>query len=248
MLWYKSWLETRWRFFIGIALLLCSAAATVFTYPQVVKLLPLVPQHVDGELGRRIREAADLARDYRGYIWSNWFGQNLIQMSTIFAVLLGIANLLSGGALFTLSMPASRTRLLTTRAATGLAELFVLILVPSLVVPMLSPSIGETYGVGRTLIHILCAFIVAAAFFSFAFLLSTMFSDIWRPLLIALSIAAVIAIVEQFTRPAFGIFRVMNGETYFRSGALPWPGLVASVIVSAVLFSLAARNIARRDF
>ena len=83
MLWYKAWLETRWRFFIGLGLLLCSAAAAVATYPQVVKLLPLVPTDVGGEIGRQIREAAELSRSYRGYIWSNWFRQNLLQMATL---------------------------------------------------------------------------------------------------------------------------------------------------------------------
>ena len=34
MLWYKSWLETRWRFLIGLALLMLSAAGTVLYYPH----------------------------------------------------------------------------------------------------------------------------------------------------------------------------------------------------------------------
>ena len=29
MLWYKAWLETRWRFLIGLAVLVCSAVAAV---------------------------------------------------------------------------------------------------------------------------------------------------------------------------------------------------------------------------
>ena len=53
-------------------------------------------------------------------------------MWTLFAVLLGTGGLLSqasgGGALFTLSLPVSRNRLLGVRAATGLAELLVLAL------------------------------------------------------------------------------------------------------------------------
>ena len=58
MLWYKSWLETRWRFLIGLALLILSACGTVLTYPQVVQLLPLAPQvDVGGEIGRRVAEA-----------------------------------------------------------------------------------------------------------------------------------------------------------------------------------------------
>ena len=89
MLWYKSWLETRWRFLIALGLMMCTAAATVFTYPEVVKLLPLVPAQGAGEIGRRIRESAELAREYRGYVWSAWFRQNLTQWGTLFAVLLG---------------------------------------------------------------------------------------------------------------------------------------------------------------
>jgi len=148
MLWYKAWLETRWRFLIGLALLICSAAAIVITYPKVVKLLPLVPSlEVSGEIGRRIRESAELSREYRGYVWSQWFRQNMAQSWTIFAVLLGTGGLLSqaagGGALFTLSLPVSRKRLAGIRAATGLGELLLLAFVPSILLPLLSPAIGQ---------------------------------------------------------------------------------------------------------
>ena len=251
MLWYKSWLETRWRFLIGLALLLCSAAATVFTYPQVVKLLPLVPTNISGELGQRIREAAELAHQYRGFVWSNWFRKNLAQMATLFAVLLGTAGLLSnsGGALFTLSLPVSRFRLLGVRAAAGLAELFVLSFVPSLLIPLLSPAIRQSYGVGATLIHSACLFVAATVFFSLAFLLSTVFDDPWRPLLIALAIAFALALVDQlFHSPQYSLYRVMSAETYFRSGQLPWGGLLASAALSMALAYGAGVNFARRDF
>jgi hypothetical protein len=67
MLWYKSWLETRWRFVTGALLVMASAASVVFTYPRVLELMPLVPSaSVGGELGRQIREAVELAREYRG--------------------------------------------------------------------------------------------------------------------------------------------------------------------------------------
>ena len=118
MLWYKSWLETRWRFVIGLVLLVLSACGTVLTYPQVVKLLPLAPQvDLGGEIGRRVAEAMQLARDYHGYVWSQWFRQNMPQQCALFAVLLGTGGLLAqtsgGGGLFTLSLPISRSRLTT---------------------------------------------------------------------------------------------------------------------------------------
>ena len=53
MLWYKSWLETRWRFVIGLVLLIFSACSAVLTYPRWSKLLPLTPTaDVSGEIGR----------------------------------------------------------------------------------------------------------------------------------------------------------------------------------------------------
>ncbi len=241
MLWYKAWLETRWRFLIGLGLLLCSAGATVFAYPKVLELLKMVPTaDLSGELGRRINEAAILARDYRGYVWSNWFRQNLMQMWTIFAVLLGTGGLLSqvsgGGA--------------TVRAATGLAELLALVLVPSLLLPLLSPSIGRRYGFGDALVHAACMFIAGSVFFSLASLLSTVFSDVWRPLMIALCLAALLALAETVIDglSRYSLLGVMSGERYFRGGGLPWPGLFVSAAVSALMLYGAALNLARRDF
>jgi hypothetical protein len=253
MLWYKSWLETRWRFLIGLLLLICSASGAVFSWPFVVKLMPLASTiDVSGEIGRRIKESAEVAREYRGYIWSHWFGQNLTQMGTLFAVLLGTGGLLSqssgGAALFTLSMPVSRHRLLGVRVATGLAELLVLACVPSLLVPLLSPAIGKSYSVGDALIHSGCLFVAGTLFFSLALLLSTVFADVWRPLMIALSAAVVLGLCEQVFRSGYGIFRVMSAEAYFRTGSLPWTGLLACAAASAAMLYGAAINIARRDF
>ena len=255
MLWYKSWLETRSRFLIGLALLMCSAAATVLTYPNVLELLKTMPAiETGGEIGRRIREATELAREFRGYVWSQWFGQNLIQLWTIFAVILGTGGLLSqvsgGGALFTLSLPVSRTRHLAVRGGIGLAELLALALVPSLLVPLLSPGIGQSYGVGDALVHAVCLFVAGSVFFSLAFLLSTVFGDVWRPLLIALCAAALVAVAEQFVdrTAGYGLVATMSGERYFRGGGLPWAGLVISAALSAAMLWGAARNLARRDF
>src|SRR5438046_700251 len=97
MLWYKSWLETRWRFLIGLALILCSA-------PGVI---------------------------------------------------------------------------------------------PALLIPLLSPAIGQHYAITSILIHGICLFIAVSVFFGLAFLLSAVFNDMWRPLLIALALAVILSIIDQ---------------------------------------------------
>jgi len=252
MLWYKSWLETRWRFLIGLALFVLSAGGIVIAYPQVMKLLSSTSElDTSGPLGQRIKEGVELARDFRGYIWSQWFRQNLVQMATLFAIILG-----SGGPyahrseLFTLSLPVSRQRLVGVRAGAGLAELLVMVVVASLVIPLMSPGVGQSYGVGSALMHALCAFIASAAFFSLATLLSTSFSDIWRPLLIACAAAVVLWLADQVLRDLspYSIFTLMNGEKYFRSGQLPWVGLVVAASLSSAMLYGAVVNIERRDF
>ena len=255
MLWRKSWLETRWRFLIGLGLLTLSACSTVFTYPQIVKLLPLASTvDADGALGRRVTEAVDLARTYRGYVWSHWYRQNLLQMWGLFAVLIGSGGLLSqasgGGALFTLSLPVTRHRLIGVRAATGLAELLVLAFVPSLLLPALSPAIGQTFGLGDALVYGACLFIAGTVFFSLAFLLSTVFTGVWAPLLIVLCVATVLGLFDLALRDVsrYSVFAVMSAESYFRGGGLPWLGLLASTALSAAMLYGAAVNIARRDF
>jgi hypothetical protein len=251
MLWQKSWLETRWRFVIGAILLSCSAAVTVFTYPTVRELLSLVSGNATGALGRQIQESAELARTFRGYIWSESFAGNQRQWITLFAILLGTASFFapSRGASFTLSLPVSRQRLLAVRTSTGLAELFVLAMFPALLIPLLAPAIGESHGVASALIHGLCLFIAAAVFYNIGFLLSTIFSDPWRPLLLAIGVAVTLGLLDRvlpFT--SLSIFDVMSAERYFRYGEVPWAGLLVSGAVAAGLYSVAVANLVRRDF
>ena len=254
MLWYKAWLETRWRFLIGLLILMCSACATVITYPQVVRLLPMVPDGMSGEVGRQVRESAELARTFRGYVWSQWFLQNMPQLWLLFAVLLGTGGLLSrsmgGGTLFTLSLPISRDQLLRVRVATALAELAALAFVPSLLIALLAPSIGSSYGIGDVLVHGACIFIAGSVFFSLALLLSTAFSDLWRPPLIALCVALLVGLVARISPDlsGFDVFRLMSAEVYFRHGVLPWLGLLVTAALSVTMIQIAGRNIARRDF
>jgi hypothetical protein len=252
MLWYKSWLETRWRFFIGLGLFMLSAGGIVYVYPQVMKLIPrLGDLETSGPLGERIKEAVTLQRDYRGYIWSQWNRQNLTQMATLFAVILG-----SGGPyaqrseLFTLSLPVSRRRLVTVRALAGLGELLAIIVGSFVVILLFSPSVGQSYSVATALVHAGCAFVASAAFFSLAALLSTSFSDIWRPLLIACAVAVVLWVAGQVIQDLnpYSVFTLMNGEKYFRSGQVPWVGLFVTAALSAAMLYAAVINIERRDF
>jgi hypothetical protein len=252
MLWYKAWLDTRWRFAIGLVILMLSGCAAVLGYPEAVKALARVSQ-IDGESGRQIYGNAALIPEYRGYIWSQWFRQTMRELWALFAVLLGTGGLLAqvsrGGALFTLALPVSRGRLLGVRAGVALAELLILALAPLLLIPLLSPAIGRSYSLADAIVYGTCMFIAGSVLFSFTFLLSTVFRDVWRPPLIALCLAVLFRLLEQF----FGLERVshlavVTAESYFRGNGVPWLGLFVSAALSAGLLYAATQNIARQDF
>ncbi|MBI1361283.1 MAG: hypothetical protein GC155_13480 [Alphaproteobacteria bacterium] len=252
---YKSWLDTRWRFIAGLAVLVCSSSAIVLVYPQVVQLLPVAAKvQATGTVGDEIRRHVELSSTFRGYEWSQWNQQNLIQLGTLFAVLLGAGGVLShgagGGAFYTLALPVSRRRLIVTRAATGLLELLALMLLSSLVGPAMAPAIGESASLPDALAYALCGFIGGSVFFSLTLFLATVFSDVWRPLLIAVASASLIGFGELLLRNqlSFGFFRTMSAETYFRTGGLPWPGLLVCAASSAAMIYAAVLNLERRDF
>jgi ABC-type transport system involved in multi-copper enzyme maturation permease subunit len=251
MLIYKTWLDTRWRFLIGFALLLMMAFGAIIEYPTVVKLMPVADKlDTSGPFGQAIRDAVDVQRTFRGYVWHQWISQNLSQMFTLFAVLLGSGGLLAqasgGAAQFTLSLPISRNEVLWTRIGVCLVELLGLALLPFLVIPLMAPAIGQSYSVFDALIHGAFVFAAGTIFFSLAIFLSTLFADIWRPLLITCAVAIVLNVAEQVA--GVGIFHVMSAETFLRANTLPWIGALTSITVSAALLYGATTNFARQDF
>jgi ABC-2 type transport system permease protein len=258
MLWHKAWLETRGRFLSGLFLSSIVALGAIYDFGAVARLLPVVrgidPATLDtsGPIGAAIKQGIEAQQTFRGFVWFQWYRQNLTYLVVIFGALLGAGGLLAkseGATLFTLSLPVSRTRVIGTRAAIGLAELLALTIVPSLLLPLLAPSIGQSYRVVDVLAHGACMFVVGSVFFSLAALLSNDYADVWRPVLIACIVAAVIGMLE-YVPPIgqFGMFKVMNGESYYRHAGLPWIGLLVNAAIASALLRTAAVKLAQRDF
>ncbi|WP_241078424.1 ABC transporter permease subunit [Natranaerofaba carboxydovora] len=76
-----------------------------------------------GILGGIIEEFTLLFGDHTTYIWSQWHGNNLVQIGAILSIILGmgvIAKETSKGTIsFLVSKPVSRFEIFTTKVATG---------------------------------------------------------------------------------------------------------------------------------
>jgi len=252
MIWQHAFLETRWRFLIGLVLLPVSAAFVALSYPQVTALSQSVTPAPDTALGREIAEAMELSKTYGGYVWSQWFQQNGAQLAGLFAAIIGTGGLLSQTAaarLFTLSLPVSRERLLAARAAAGLGQMLALTVVPALVIVLVSPLVGRSFPLLDALAYALCAFVGSAVFFSVAFFFSSMFGSVWAPIVLTLCTGAALGALDRITgADRFSLIQMVHGESYFKGNGLPWPMLAVSLAVSAALLYSGTRLVARQDF
>jgi ABC-2 type transport system permease protein len=251
MVWQKAWRDTRWRFFTGLILLLVLACGTVVDYRAVQQLgsRTSITFDVSTAVGRTLQEAFETQREYRGFVWWEWFRQNLQQLWTLFAILIGAGGLLAratgDGALFTLTLPASRRGILGGRLVVGLVELAVLALVPSLLIPLMSPAIGQHYSIVDVLVHGICLIVAGSVWFCLTLLFSTMFRDLWRPMLIAGSLALITALLEYGS--GIGPFHVMDAASYFRAGHLPWAALLVMALIASALAYAADQTYQRQD-
>jgi ABC-2 type transport system permease protein len=252
MLWYKAWRDTRWRFLIGLVILSGTALGSVFAYPSVKGMLGVVIYGGPGDLVTQASNwVAELSANLRGYIWVQLIRNNMYGLWSLFAVLLGAEGVISrrSGAAFTLSLPVSRRRLCAVRAATDLAELLLLALVPMVLVTIAAPAIDSGYALADAVVHGISIFVGGAVFYCLALLLAAVFEDRWRPILIA--IAAVIVVGVCRVIPGLAPFtpaRVMDGESYFRTGTLAWAGLFMWAAAAAATLYAAVRAIEARDY
>ncbi len=254
MLRHKSWIDTRSRFLLGLGILLVFACGTALSFSAVQRLAASLPEGItlgSDALQQELQESLELISTFPGYAWSEWFAGNSPLLLTIFAALLGSGSPLvksGSGALFSLALPVSRRRWIFARAETGLAELFVLALAPGLAIVALAPLADGQFALLDAVVYGLCSFVVASLFFAVAVFFSTLFNDVWRPLLLTCVVAIALAAAETALSETHGLFQAMGGQSYFYDGALPWAELLLSAAGAAALIYAAAANIARRDF
>jgi ABC-2 type transport system permease protein len=255
MLWRKSWLETR------LLVLVFTGTALLF-----VVLRPLGAQWVSSlqegasTWSEDSRRLLLLFSSYQGYVWLYWFKLAFLVTWSLYAVAQGVTLVaascpwMSGGSgaagLFTFSLPVSRRRVLLTHAALVGVELLLLALASSLMLPIVSRLTGADVPFGSTVVYALLLSLGGMVFPAFSFLLTVVSKNQW--IVVAIGNVVVwafffpIRLFEEY--PWWNVYHVMSGETYFRYGQVPWPGLLASLAVSALMMIVAVRIYERRDF
>ena len=111
-----------------------------------------------------------------------------------------------------------------------------------------SPAIGERYSLIDVAVYGVCLFLGGAVFFSLALLLSTVFDDLWRPLLLTCAVAFVLAL-GGIVLAACRHWRVPGDERRnllpFRRSAVVRPARVVGTVSGAALYGALRARAAR---
>ena len=245
MLWYKAWRESRARFLLSAVALSVICASFVFF-------------HRDVSSG-----VSDEPLSYPVYIWRITYKGYLRELFMILAILLGVGGLTRErdhrtiG--FTLALPISRWRLLATRTVVGLAQVVLLSALPAMMIPMLSPLIGQGYPSSQAWAFAVLWATIGSLIFAMGLLASVLFAgEFTAPVaaifgLMGYSFLADLSPVQRYFTD---IHDVMSGidMPYFteRTGALtgplPWSTLFAVLLATGALIVIGARVTTRQDF
>jgi ABC-2 type transport system permease protein len=241
MLWYKAWRESRMRFILSMVAL------------AAVCLLIVTFQHEN--------RGGD---SYAKYIWVFTYDVYASNLFLVSVLLLGLGGLLreqtNGTAGFTLALPVSRWRLIGVRAALGLLQMTALAMLPSLLLPTLSPLVHETYPLSQALQFSVLWVGCGASWFATGFFLSTILSgEYTMPAACVIALVAYLRIVNLFGAKVFpflNLNNVMSGDDmpYFREstnqliGPFPWTQLAVITLIALGVLAATAYVTQQQDF
>lgn len=257
MLWpllTKTWLETRSRFLIGV---LAVAGLTL----ALVLSQDLLRTRLSGRAPAAVG-AAFAALTYADYIHRFLYTGAVQPLGQLIALVLAMGGLQrereTGTTALTLALPVSRRELMGMRAAVGIAEVSVLALVPGVLIPAMSPLVGESYPVSQALGFAVLWIAAHTTIFSAALLVSTIVPSQMTALLVtwllllAHSAIALLPALQPF-RLNLGWIATGVGMPYLNPTTslligLPWDRLLVMGLLSFGLITAASRVTEHQDY
>ena len=241
---WRDWQESRGRFFCALALLTSIVIYAVVTGP--------------GYIERRNALAPDKPELYTAYVWGGLFHYALQGLWVLAVLIITLGGLrresATGRAQFTLGFPITRLHLFLVRAGVACAESFLLGLIPALLIPALSPFVGESYPLTQALAFGTLMSAAGLAIIALGLLLSEIFEgEFTAPVVGLCGLTAIFLSYKAGTLHAWNVFDVMSATasidpvTRLFNGAAPWAGLAVCLLASFALFVAAGVTIRTRD-
>jgi len=230
MLWYKGWLETRFRLLFALG---CTGL--------VLFQLHLIPP--DGK-SKIFGILENLTPIILLMICAMLSGAGIVTQAPFQA-----KKGLQASTIFTLSLPVSRLRLLAVRAGLGWLEAAGAIGALCCAMWLISPALRMMTTPVEMLEYAGTLIACASAIYFLSVLLATFLDDVWRIWGTMIGVAAFWWISSHTPLPAFtNIFRAMGKSSPLIAHTTPWNAIAFSVALSAILLFAALRVVQAREY
>jgi len=251
MLWYKAWRESRTRF-----------AITAFTLVGFCLFAVLFrnQNRASGDLVIPVLRSSIFSERIYDLVYYGT-AKGVFAILTIF---LGLGGLLrerrNRTAIFTLSLPVSRFRLIGTQMVVGLSEMAALSLLPAVLIPSLSKFVHESYPLDEALHFSMLWFACGSIIFAAAFLMSVVLGGEYiAPVVcyIALVLQALITTTAlgqryrlnlMWTMGEFGRMHWDSRHKFLVSDPLSWGRLLIVMLIALCMLAFASRIANKQDF
>jgi hypothetical protein len=234
MLWYKGWLETRFRLVVTL----------VVVIGFLIFLSSLSFGHAKPSIEVLSESLTGVPRISVIWICAFLAGAGIATQPSFQA-----AKGLHGSTLFTLSLPVTRLRLLAIRASIGWLESAIAIGIFCAGLWLLIPSLREaTTGIAM-LEYSATLIACATALYFMSVLLATFLDDQWRTWGTMMVPFAFFLLPISIKLPAFAdLFRAVGKGSPLITHTMPWTTVAFSLALSALLFLAALKVAQSREY
>jgi ABC-2 type transport system permease protein len=159
-----------------------------------------------------------------------------------------------GTSSLTLSLPVSRARLLSIRVGMGVMQAVALAVVPWITVFVVSWLAGKPIGIDQIRSYVLLLIGGGLVYFAMAVLVSSLVAGEYTAPAVAIGVVLLAAMVFDSWLRRFNLWRLVTGDlsidrsTFLLSRHLPLLGILASLLVAALLVLASISVVRKRDF
>jgi hypothetical protein len=233
MLWFKAWLEVRWRFaFLVGSILLVWLAPLWVTTTGVHSGVPASRQWMGLQLGSVLL-----------YIFTAiYLAGSGINSQTLYTATTGF----HGSMFFTLSLPVSRRRLLFVRAGLGALLTCILVVIMAGYMLFLRP---EATSALQALMYMTRAIVCTMAVYALSVLLACVLDEMWQFMAACFFWGVVFVLQSRIDLVArVSPLRGMSLISYPLTAPMPWTPVVASLVLTGVLLWISVAVLQRKEY
>lgn len=246
----KELKAAKWKFVIFLALLIIMAVTIIIQYPFVKNLLE---QGILEGMPQWMVEGASQQTDFNVYLSSNWFDKNLLQLSVIFAILLGMSVIASEvedhTIEFLLTRPFSRERIYFEKTGIQLITGIIIMISTTIVLGMISLIQGYEVDLIRLLIGIIPLFGKFFIIYSLSLLVSLFLDDQVKA---GISTAVILFLLWGINfiwdLSFLNIFSYAPVTPFYLHGVFPWSAILKLYITAVVLYGFSLYKFKEKDF